>query len=183
MRNDSSTPAYNSKRNLTHSGTGIHWSSVNEFYMADSNNSISENGSCFVFTRSPADKTGNSIVKTIPADSCSKQRHVLCSTRAMKVRLTEKLCFEKPLTLGPPNMVSNHLTFELCQLACSQLDTNSAILQTNKCYCINLPDSFMFKSYINSSIHRRQNCGKPCPGMFFPILYTELLLSVIRNTL
>ncbi|CAF3918278.1 unnamed protein product [Rotaria sp. Silwood1] len=149
------------------SNLNINRSFINEFQLIDFNeinNSTRKNDSCLVFTRSVIDDKGSSILKNIQINNCSKPRHVLCKTKPIISSHSEKGCFHKPLTLGVPVMISNHLTYELCLSVCKELETNLAVLHENKCYCFNAAFTWLAEITRNNSKHKRQDCGNPCPG-------------------
>ncbi|CAF3311986.1 unnamed protein product [Rotaria sp. Silwood2] len=149
------------------SNIDINRSSVNEFQLIDLNeikNSTRKNDSCLVFTRSVIDDEGSFILKNTQINNCSKPRHVLCTTKPIITHHSEKGCFHKPLTLGVPAMISNHLTYELCLSVCKGLKTNLAVLHVNKCYCFNAAYTWIAETSRNNSKHKKQDCGNPCPG-------------------
>ncbi|CAF1051081.1 unnamed protein product [Rotaria sp. Silwood1] len=149
------------------SNLNINRSSMNEFQLIDLNEinkSAGKSDSCLVFTRSMIDDKGSSILKNTRVNNCSNPRHVLCTTKSIMTHHSEKGCFHKPLTLGVPVMISNHLTYELCLSVCKGLETNLVILHVNKCYCFNAALTWLAETTRNNSKHKKQDCGNPCPG-------------------
>ncbi|CAF4155070.1 unnamed protein product, partial [Adineta steineri] len=134
---------------------------INEFQMANVDNSTGKNDSCLVFTRSVID---NSIVTSTSIDNCSKSRHVLCAIKPIMGSNSLFGCFPKPLALGVPAVISNHLTYKLCLSICQRLKTKLAILQTNRCYCINHGTTWLNETTRNNVNYEKVHCGNPCPG-------------------
>lgn len=184
MSNYSSTSGNDSNGQWTKLDASIIRSSSDKFQMLPSDNSASKNASCLVFSRSTSDKTENSTVKTIRSYDCSKPQHTICTTKPIAGRLLQKRCLEKPLTLGLPAMISNHLTPGLCRFVCGQLQTTSAIVQINKCYCVNSALAWIIESILKDSTDRQQDCGKPCPGTFLlSFTYDEIILIRSKSTI
>ncbi len=144
-------------------------SSVNEFQLInpnEDNNSSINDDSCLVVSRTVMKKNGSSILKTTQMNNCSQSRHVLCKTKPI-LDLSFKIgCFSNPLTPDLPAMISNHLTYELCLFVCQNLKTNLAIININKCYCLNV-DILQIQNLIsNRTKFVTKDCGNPCSGMF-----------------
>ncbi|CAF2666053.1 unnamed protein product [Rotaria sp. Silwood2] len=145
----------------------INLSSINEFQMInpnEDNNSSIKDDSCLVLTRSVIDEKRSSILNNTQINNCSKPRHVLCRTMTVLGFNSQQSCYSKPLTLGLPAMISNHLTYELCLSVCRKLETNLAVININKCYCFNAAVSQMFDIQGNHAKYKTKECGNPCPG-------------------
>lgn len=139
---------------------------------------MNTNSSCLVFTRSAKDDNRNSILKEIPTDKCSTPRPVLCATKPIMTRHSEKGCFEKPLALGLPTVISDHITYELCLTVCKSIRTNLAVIQMNKCFCLNAAISWIAETTRNNSKHRVLDCGNPCLGKFVFLVISESILCL-----
>ncbi|CAF2683234.1 unnamed protein product [Rotaria sp. Silwood2] len=150
------------------SNVDVNFSSINEFQMIKSNydnNSSIQDDSCLVFTRSIIDeKQRRSILRNTQINNCSQPRHVLCKVKAIIGYSSHQICYSKPSTLGLPSMISNHLTHELCLSVCQTLKTNLAVINMNKCYCVNAHESLVIDNERNHVKHRTKDCGNPCPG-------------------
>ncbi|CAM4915861.1 unnamed protein product [Rotaria socialis] len=113
----------------------INSSSISEFQMINSNennNSTIGDDSCIVVTRPVLDQQGISILKTTQIHNCSRPVHVLCKSRTKISIPFRPVCYDKPLTLGLPAMISNYLTHELCLSVCKELTVDVAVVQMNK---------------------------------------------------
>jgi hypothetical protein len=132
----------------------------------ENNNSTIKDDSCIVVTRPVLDQQGSSTLKTTQINNCSKPVHALCRTKAEPGEKLHPVCYDKPLTLGLPAMISNYLTHELCLSVCKELELNAAVLHMNKCYCF--ISALAYSSILKSSHekYQKQHCGNPCPGMF-----------------
>ncbi|CAF1411640.1 unnamed protein product [Rotaria sordida] len=150
------------------SNVDVNLSSINEFQMInsnDDNNSSIQDDSCLVLTRLIIDeKQRSSIFKNSQIHNCSKPRHVLCKARTILGYNSHQICYSKPSTLGLPAMISNHLTYELCLSVCGILKTSSAVINMNKCYCVDVAESLMIDIEGNHVKYRTKDCGNPCPG-------------------
>ncbi|CAF3506525.1 unnamed protein product [Rotaria sp. Silwood1] len=150
------------------SNIDVNLSSINEFQMInpneDSNSSI-KNDSCLVLTRSITDeKKRSTILSNTQINNCSKPRHVLCRTKSMLGFNSQQTCYSKPLTLGLPAMISNHLTHELCVSVCKTLRTILVVINMNKCYCVNTAILQIFDMEGIYAKYSTKDCGNPCPG-------------------
>ena len=132
---------------------------------SEDNNSSTNDDSCFVFTRSEMNEQRSSIVKANQVKNCSKPRHVLCRIQSMLGYHSMKACFNTPLTLDLPAVISNHLTYELCLSVCGNLGSDIAVLNINKCYCFNVGYQQMASIRRNHAKYNIMDCGKPCSGM------------------
>ncbi|CAM4914645.1 unnamed protein product [Rotaria socialis] len=143
-------------------------SSVNEFQMVnqqENNNSIVKDDLCIISTRSAVDDKESSVVRSIQMNNCSKPRRVLCKTEAHVIQ-SHQYCLSNPLTLGLPTIISNYLSHESCFTICDALETNFAVMNVNKCYCIN---SILVQSHpikLTYEKYRTKDCGNLCPGEF-----------------
>ncbi|CAF2262259.1 unnamed protein product, partial [Rotaria magnacalcarata] len=140
--------------------------SINEFQMIhlnETNNSTVKDDSCILSTRSVIDEKESSVISNAQMNNCSKPRHVLCKTRSPSFR-SHEYCLSKPLTLGLPTIISNYLSYELCVTICVDLKTNSAVLNKNKCYCLNADYSKMVNNKLIYEKYRTKYCGNFCPG-------------------
>lgn len=140
--------------------------SINEFQMInlnENNHSTVKDDSCILSTRSVIDEKESSVISNAQMNNCSTPRHVLCKTRSPAFRSHEH-CLSKPLTLGLPTMISNYLSHELCVTICIDLMTNLAVLNKNKCYCLNVDYSKMVNKRLFYEKYRTKNCGNFCPG-------------------
>ncbi|CAF4943073.1 unnamed protein product, partial [Rotaria sp. Silwood1] len=149
------------------SNVNISLSSINEYQMINSNednNSSIQDDSCLVLTRTVLNEKGSYFLKTTQINNCSKPRHVLCREQTMLGFNSTQSCYSKPLTLGLPVMISNHLTYELCSSICQILETNLAVINMNKCYCFDAAHSHTFDMKETHAKYRRKDCGNPCPG-------------------
>ena len=151
------------------SNANINTSSINEFQMInpnEDNNSSIKDDSCLVVSRTITDKNGSFILKNTQINNCSQSRHVLCKTKPMYDFSSSIGCYSKPLTLDLPAMISNHLTYELCLSVCQSLETNSAVIHMNKCYCVNADILQILTLISNHTKFATKDCGNPCSGMF-----------------
>lgn len=183
MSSDSSILENNTNIQLIKSNVYISQSSINELQMISSDESTHKNDSCLVFARSESNMARNSMIKTIPTDNCSQPRYALCQTKPIILHLSKNKCLEKPLTLDLPVMISNHMTSELCRSLCGNLTTIFAVVQMNKCYCGNLTLVKSIENIFNDSIHRKRDCGKPCPGMFYHHYIFKYSFWIARHVL
>ncbi|CAF3973159.1 unnamed protein product [Rotaria sordida] len=149
------------------SNVNINLSLIDEFQMINSNednNSSIPDDSCLVLIRTVIDEKGSSILKNTQINNCSKLRHVLCKEESMLGFNSVQNCYSKPLTLGLPVMISNHLTYELCSSVCQILETDLAVINMNKCYCFDVTLLHIFDMKGNHAKYQRKDCGNPCPG-------------------
>ncbi|CAM4840777.1 unnamed protein product [Rotaria magnacalcarata] len=155
---------------VTNFNLSITVSSVNEFQMMNlnqTNNSTIKDDSCIVVTRSVTDRKESSILKTAQINNCTNSRHVLCKLSTLVAVPYHQGCFDKPLTLGLPAIISNYLTHELCSSTCRRLETNLAVVHINKCYCLNSFRISLLDFILTShEKYKKNTCGNPCPGMF-----------------
>ncbi|CAF3471105.1 unnamed protein product [Rotaria socialis] len=145
----------------------INSSSISEFQMINSNennNSTIGDDSCIVVTRPVLDQQGISILKTTQIHNCSRPVHVLCKSRTKISIPFRPVCYDKPLTLGLPAMISNYLTHELCLSVCKELTVDVAVVQMNKCYCLNSFLTHTSRIISHHEKYRKEHCGNPCPG-------------------
>ncbi|CAF3728420.1 unnamed protein product [Rotaria sp. Silwood1] len=151
---------YNKKLLPVVSNFNINHSFINEFQMINPNRN---DDSCILFTRSAIKEKENSILKNIQINNCSKSKHVLCKIEMKHYFNSEYSCYRKPLTLGLPTIMSKQLTYELCLSVCTEFETNLAVINIDKCYCLNAAESWRFDVKRNS-LYQKQNCGDRCPG-------------------
>ncbi|UJR19928.1 hypothetical protein I4U23_023060 [Adineta vaga] len=146
------------------SKTNVTRVSINEFQMINADNSTSNNDSCLVFTRSTIDDIGSIVLTKTSVSNCSKPRRVLCATKTIIGYKSLSGCFQKPLAIGLPSVISNHLTHKLCLSICRKLETRLAVLQMNRCYCLNYGAIWLNKTSSLHSKYKKLQCGRPCPG-------------------
>ncbi|CAF4131268.1 unnamed protein product, partial [Rotaria sordida] len=149
------------------SNVNINLSLIDEFQMInlnEDNNSSIPDDSCLVLIRTVIDEKGSSILKNTQINNCSKPRHVLCKEKSMLGFNSVQNCYSKPLTLGLPVMISNHLTYELCSSVCQILETDLAVINMNKCYCFDVTLLYIFDMKGNHAKYQKKDCGNPCPG-------------------
>jgi hypothetical protein len=125
------------------------------------------NDSCIISTRTIHEDEERPTLNSILMNNCSIAKHVLCETKTLIVRNFEKNCFNKPLTLDLPALISNRLTYELCLSVCQELQTKLAVIHINKCYCLNGFPSKTFNLTADFGKHKKPDCGYPCSGMFY----------------
>ncbi|CAF1026064.1 unnamed protein product [Rotaria sordida] len=145
----------------------IYRSSINEFQMmnpTEKNNSNEIDNSCILATRTIIKENETPIINTTEKNDCSKPQHVLCETKTLIVHNFQQRCFRKPLILDLPAFISKHLTYELCLTICQGLQTKLAIININKCYCLNGFTSKVFNLTKYRAEYLQENCGDPCPG-------------------
>ncbi|CAF4156401.1 unnamed protein product [Rotaria sp. Silwood2] len=164
----------------------INLSSINEFQMINSNdndNSTIKHDSCMLFTRSVIDGKSSFIVKNTEINNCSKPRHVLCKTKSRHSFNFYRHCYRKPLTLGVPAMISNHLTYELCSFVCKRLRMTLVVIHINKCYCLenNLPKTLDWNP--NYEKYQKKECGYPCPGNQHELCGNENTIVVFETSI
>jgi hypothetical protein len=149
----------------------------------EDNNSSIKDDSCLVVSRTVINKTGSFILKNTQINNCSQSRHVLCTTKPI-LDLSFKIgCYSKPLTLDLPAMISNHLTYELCLSVCGNLKTNLAVINMNKCYCLNI-DILQIQNLIsNRTKFATKDCGNPCSGMFNKSVELYFKILLLRKSL
>ncbi|CAF1252225.1 unnamed protein product [Rotaria sordida] len=164
IASDVLTNQYNKNIQSINSNVNIDRSSINEFQMINTDNSTNNNESCLVFTRSVINSIENSIITKTSINNCSKARHVLCARKSIIDSNSLIGCFHKPLTLDLPSIISNHLTYKLCLSICQSLKTKLAIIQINKCYCLNAGVTWINGTTRNNFNHRKVDCGRPCLG-------------------
>ncbi|CAF0946670.1 unnamed protein product [Rotaria sordida] len=152
------------------SNIDVNLSSINEFQMLNSNDDSNlniKNDSCLLWTRSIIDeKQRSSILEKTQINNCSESRHVLCRTKTILGFNSPQMCYTKPSTLGLPIMISNHLTYELCLSVCQTLKTNLAVININKCYCVDATLWQILDLRRDRTKYETKDCGNPCPGMF-----------------
>ncbi|CAF3464823.1 unnamed protein product [Rotaria sp. Silwood1] len=150
------------------SDVDVDLSSINEIQMINSNdnkNSSIQDDSCLVWKRSIIDeKQRSSSLDNSQINNCSEPRHVLCRTTIMLGHSPHQMCYSKPTTLGLPAMISNHLTYELCASVCETLKTNIALINMNKCYCVDITETLIIDIEGNHVKYITKDCGNPCPG-------------------
>ncbi|CAF1490312.1 unnamed protein product, partial [Rotaria sordida] len=160
--------SYTEKSDELISDIDVNLSSINEFQMSNSNNdnnSNIEDNSCLVFERSIIDeKQRHFTIKTSQISICSESKHVLCEVKSTIGFHSQEICYQKPLTLGLPAVISNYLTNELCVSVCETLGTRLAIINMNKCYCVHNNAEQVTSDNTNYINYRTKNCGNPCPG-------------------
>ncbi|CAF1393778.1 unnamed protein product, partial [Rotaria sordida] len=160
--------SYTEKSDELISDIDVNLSSINEFQMSNSNNdnnSNIEDNSCLVFERSIIDeKQRHFTIKTSQISICSESKHVLCEVKSTIGFHSQEICYQKPLTLGLPAVISNYLTNELCVSVCETLGTRLAIINMNKCYCVRNSAEQVTSDNTNYINYRTKNCGNPCSG-------------------
>ncbi|UJR31253.1 hypothetical protein I4U23_018755 [Adineta vaga] len=142
-------------------------SAINEFQVIDSNdnnNSSYLKNTCVLITRSISEEEERPIIRNIPSNNCSKPRHALCETNTLVVQNFLYGCFSKPKALDLPALISDQLTHELCLSVCQELQTKLAILNLNKCYCVNGASPSLLNITTDFSKYEQKSCGKTCPG-------------------
>ncbi|CAF3363218.1 unnamed protein product [Rotaria sp. Silwood2] len=146
----------------------VNVSSINEFQMINSNydnNSTTKDNSCLIFERSITDeKQTYFTLKTNQISICSKPKHILCKMKLPFDFITQDICYRKPLTLGLPVIISNYLTIELCLSVCGVLQKHLAIINMNKCYCMDNTKGNIIGDITIGANYKTKNCGNPCPG-------------------
>ncbi len=160
-------------------------SSINEFQIInpnEDNNSSIKDDSCLVVSRTIINKNESFILKT-QTNNCSQSRHVLCTTKPI-LDLSFKIgCYSKPLTLDLPAMISNHLTYELCLSVCANLKTKLAVINMNKCYCLNVEILQIRNLISNRTKFTAKDCGNPCSGMFNKSVKLYFKILLLRKSL
>ncbi|CAF4389375.1 unnamed protein product [Rotaria sp. Silwood2] len=150
------------------SNVSMYRSPINEFQMinpSEKKNLSEIDYSCIIAIRASIEEKGNPILNTTQINNCLKPKHVLCETKTLLVHNFQQRCFSKPITLDLPAFISKYLTYELCLSICQGLQTTLAVININKCYCLNGYASKVFNFTKDRVEYLRQDCGNPCPGM------------------
>ena len=140
---------------------------MDEFQMSNPNENKSSNmndDSCLIVTRVSNEDDEKPTLTSNSIKNCSQLKHVLCETKTLIVRDFQQGCFRKPLILDLPALISNRLTYELCLSVCKELQTKLAILQMNKCYCVNGISPRLFNLTADLAKYQQIDCGDPCSG-------------------
>ncbi|CAF4012693.1 unnamed protein product [Rotaria sp. Silwood2] len=165
------------------SNVNFNHSSIHEFQMINptqANKSTIIDDSCIVVTRFLVNRNEISILKKIQVTNCLKPRHVLCKTKSIFL-YSQQRCLSKPLILGLPTIISNHLTHELCLSVCKKLHTALAVIYINKCYCINSVVSRAFVIEPHYEKYEKKDCGNPCPGSQHELCGNEDTIVVFED--
>ena len=141
--------------------------SIDEFQVVEveeKQNVSTYRDSCLVLTRTADKEEEKPIIESYALNNCSQPKHVLCETNTLVVQNFQYACLAKPLTLDLPALVSQQLTQELCLSICQELQTKLAILQMDKCYCLDGATPNLLNVTVDFEKYRQKDCGNPCPG-------------------
>ncbi|CAF1080639.1 unnamed protein product [Adineta ricciae] len=139
--------------------TVVH-SPISDFQMMN----VDNNKSCIIFTRPVIDNIETISLTETSLGNCSTPRYALCMRKRFLGYRSLIGCFQKPLTLGLPAIISSHLTFKLCSSTCQHFGSKVAILQKHRCYCLNAGVIWLYETPRNYSRYKKEHCGLPCPG-------------------
>lgn len=120
--------------------------------------------SCLMVTRTINKEEEKPMIEPVALNNCSTPKHVLCETNTLVVQDFQYACLAKPLTLDLPALISQQLTQELCLSICQELQTKLAIVQIDKCYCLDGATPNLLNVTVDFDKYRQTNCGDPCPG-------------------
>jgi hypothetical protein len=141
---------------------------INEFQLIEPNENqttSSYDTKCLLVTRTAIGEVDKPILDAKP-NECSIPRHVLCESNALVVQNFQFTCLRRPLTLDVPSLISNALTYELCLSVCQELQTRLALLNIDRCYCLNGVTPKLLNIESDFLPYQSGTCGQPCPGMF-----------------
>lgn len=119
---------------------------------------------CVVLARSRNEAKERPILKSTPTENCTQPRHVLCETNTLVVQSFQYECLKKPNTFDLPALISDELTHELCLAVCQELQTKFAVIQMNKCYCLQGSSPTSVNISTDFAEYRRSTCGNVCAG-------------------
>lgn len=134
---------------------------INEFQAI---NYEEHKNTCVVITRSVTEEKERPVLQSTPTENCTQPRHVLCETNTLVVQGFQYACLKKPITFDLPALISNELTQELCLAVCQELQTKFAIIQMNKCYCLQGSSPSSANISTDFAEYRRPTCGNVCGG-------------------
>ena len=120
--------------------------------------------SCVIAMRMSTEDEERPILQSNSSKNCSTPKHVLCETGTLIARDFQQGCYGEPLILDLPALISSRMTYELCLSICQELQTKIAIIQINKCYCLNGISAKLFNLTADLIKHQKKACGNVCQG-------------------
>lgn len=129
------------------------------FQMADFNSS-----SCVIFNRTILNADERPLLSHKTIANCTKSERVLCETKDLIVQDFQFGCYQKPYTLNLPALISNRMSYELCLSVCQQLQTQIALINSDRCYCLESGSIRIRNLTADFQSYRKDHCGDVCSG-------------------
>ncbi|CAF1346534.1 unnamed protein product, partial [Didymodactylos carnosus] len=148
---------------------------VLEYYVSDindNNSSLVSDNKCMLVSRmSEGDIQLPKITVaqlTLPLSTqrsdCTEPRHVLCETSPVFVERGIYECYQKPLVMDLPALITNQMTHERCLTTCQELQTKLAIISKNMCYCQTNDWAATVNVTRDFQRYKAKSCGNACSG-------------------